>query len=353
MNKQLENAMHQYCGTDSVPMQLNDALHGDAAYARVVGAEAFSVVCRLVGKLGDLSHPDPQVPALHVPEHDDCRVTLMNRVREVFPTAQFYYYENNRGQPSSRKLHMGFPNCPITVASVGWGNFLDSNSGQHRFAIWSPFIKNNRYGNGERQFMALAKPEKLFAQKLRQYVRMFYPEELALATEYMVSWLKRTNRSTADSQERRALGEVQDSMRDVEFIHSVSNSVRQNTNLQLSEKVLEQLKVYEAAKDKVQTLKHYYETYGQTVIQVHIDKATQSHTAMLYQRHEWDEKYYCKISDGPLEKLSKELQAKIATVDLLSSDKEFESLRNRSDGLCWHEGVGTAAVKGELYYLAP
>ena len=46
-------------------------------------------------------------------------------------------------------------------------------------------------------------------------------------------------------------------------------------------------------------------------------------------------------------------KAKIATVDLLSSDKEFESLRNRTDGLCWHEGVGTAAVKGELYYLAP
>ena len=149
------------------------------------------------------------------------------------------------------------------------------------------------------------------------------------------------------------LDTISELIKDVEFIHSVSNSVRQNTNLQLSEKILEQLKAYEAARDKAQTLKHYYETYGQTVIQVHIDKATQSHTAMLYQEHEWDEKYYCKISDGPLEKLSKELQAKIATVDLLSSDEEFESLRNKPDGLRWHEGVGTAAVKGELYYLAP
>ena len=337
MNKQFENAMHQYCGIDSVPMQLPATEHGVA-----IGADAFSVVCRLAGKLGDL----------YVPEYDDCRVTLMNRVKEVFPTAQFYPYRSNRGQPSNRILHMGFPNCPVTVASVGFGNFLDSNSGQHRFAIWSPFIRNNRYGTGERQFMALAKTEKLFAQKLRQYVRMFYPEELALATDHMVSWLKRTNRSNVDNQQRKALGNVQDSMRDVEFIHSVSNSVRQNTNLQLSEKVLEQLKVYEAAKDKAQTLKHYYETYGQTVIQVHIDKATQSHTAMLIQIDGYEDGYYCKISDGPLEKLSKELQAKTATVDLLSFE-EFESLRNKPDGLCWHEGVGTAAVKGELYYLAP
>jgi len=338
MNKQFENAMHQYCGIDSVPMQFPATEHGVA-----IGADAFSVVCRLAGKLGDL----------YVPEYDDCRVTLMNRVREVFPTAQFYPYRSNRGQPSNRILHMGFPNCPVTVASVGFGNFLDSNSGQHRFAIWSPFIRNNRYGTGERQFMALAKTEKLFTQKLRQYVRMFYPEELALATEHMVSWLKRTNKSTVDSQQRKALGNVQDSMRDVEFIHSVSNSVRQNTNLQLSEKILEQLEAYEAARDKAQTLKHYYETYGQTVIQVHIDKATQSHTAMLIQIDGYEDGCYCKISDGPLEKLSKELQAKIATVDLLSSDEEFESLRNKSDGLRWHEGVGTAAMKGELYYLAP
>ena len=338
MNKQFENAMHQYCGIDSVPMQFPATEHGVA-----IGADAFSVVCRLAGKLGDL----------YVPEYDDCRVTLMNRVREVFPTAQFYPYRSNRGQPSNRILHMGFPNCPVTVASVGFGNFLDSNSGQHRFAIWSPFIRNNRYGTGERQFMALAKTEKLFTQKLRQYVRMFYPEELALATEHMVSWLKRTNKSTIDSQQRKALGNVQDSMRDVEFIHSVSNSVRQNTNLQLSEKILEQLEAYEAARDKAQTLKHYYETYGQTVIQVHIDKATQSHTAMLIQIDGYEDGCYCKISDGPLEKLSKELQAKIATVDLLSSDEEFESLRNKSDGLRWHEGVGTAAMKGELYYLAP
>lgn len=343
MNKQFENAMHQYCGTDSVPMQLHAALHGVD-----IGAEAFSVVCRLVGKLGDIGDLSEEL----TPYSDDCRFTLMNRVKEVFPTAQFYPYRSNRGQPSRRILHMGFPNCPVTVASVGWGNFLDSNSGQNRFAIWSPFIRNNRYGQGERQFMALAKTEKLFAQKLRQYVRMFYPEELALATDHMVSWLKRTNKSIVDTQQRKALGNVQDSMRDVEFIHSVSNSVRQNTNLQLSEKVLEQLKAYEAARDKAQTLKHYYETYGQTVIQVHIDKATQSHTAMLYQEYDWEDKYYCKISDGPLEKLSKELQAKIATVDLLSSE-EFESLRNKPDGLRWHEGVGTAAVKGELYYLAP
>ena len=118
-----------------------------------------------------------QVSALGAPSNGQQPIGLMNFAHEI--TQQMKGYKtaiSDKGSPNNM-MYVYREGDNYIMGIIGYGDFQTSGDGNDRYAVWSPNIKNMKYGYGLQQNMSLALKQDKAVKNAMKYIRPLTVEQ--------------------------------------------------------------------------------------------------------------------------------------------------------------------------------
>ena len=267
-------------------------------------------------------------------------------------------------------FYIGMPYVPMTFGMVKVPH-SEGTSGKHydhKYEVFSPYIRNNRYNGGEMYFHNASRNMEKALKIVHQRTRAPLPEERHLpeikdvlnhqekAMDTRKGLARKYAREVASYSNQDAVLEELVAMREHVIRHEHIGGAKMSPYVFLSKELTDLLDSYVAENIELGEVIDDALENSKCLQRVHIIKGDNSgrryfSRTVIRIRDMYPTKHevYGDTSDAayrPVESMPEDVAAKIATLDLL--DKEWST---STHGNNWMLNVGVIVNKGELYYL--
>jgi hypothetical protein len=295
---------------------------------------------------------------------------LMRGVLEFNPRIKFQM----RG---SATLTMYLPECPISIGTIGYGDFFDSTvSTTQRYAVWAPTILNARYERNHdstshrryppRKHMASSARLDKILEKVRTHISpLRQADVIAYHFAHLAQHIAASDK-TAEASRIKSIEDVQTLTGEVGFIDELVAMQATGIWRGVDSDLAAALQTYNEENTRLQDYLSHKGKYYLGGIQVHLDKMAGRYEASAF---ELERKgftgsgnmtlHYYQLPAGDLDDLPEVFAEKIAALDLLNKRSATEDDLDPTDEWVtvgeehWVPKIGCTAIKGRLYYLAP
>jgi hypothetical protein len=274
-------------------------------------------------------------------------VDLACRVKREIPDVSFVRLITN----SDRRLWLAMPDCPYTVGSIGYGHW--GGSPDNTFNIWSPFIKNRRYNEGDHMyFNKQSKNLDMVIREARRCVRSIYPHELVYMPRLRNVYYDMDAAKDASNKEVSKFAEkLKAKFCRIKFINDMLNTINApevDSGGQLilpDEEVSTLLQEFSKAREDIASNEH-----NVNMLQVYLQDDRYTLTAVIRPPSDGRFSETAKLvtfQQGLIKDMPESIAAKIATLDFMNK----EGLGGYNDSH-WIVDTGLMLLRGRLYYVA-